>query len=71
MKESVSDIVDVLREAYHNENILKKENEALKEENETLRSENVSLKERLMHYEKPQLDGQNSSIPPSQESLKE
>ena len=70
MKDSVSDIVDVLREAYHNENILKKENDALKEVNETLRTENASLKERLTHYEKPQLDSRNSSTPPSVESLK-
>lgn len=70
MKDSVSDIVDVLREAYHNGSILHKENEVLKEENDTLRTENASLRERLMHYEKPQLDSRNSSTPPSVESLK-
>lgn len=70
MKESVSDIVDVLREAYRNGVFLKKENEELKEQNEALLTENASLKERLRHYEKPQLDSHNSSIPPSVESLK-
>ena len=70
MKESVSDIVDILREAYQNGAVLKKRNEELKEENETLRNENVSLKERLAHYEKPLSDSHNSNTPPSGESLK-
>ena len=70
MKESVSDIVDILREAYQNGAVLKKRNEELKEENETLRNENVSLKERLAHYEKPLSDSHNSNTSPSGESLK-
>lgn len=70
MKDTVSDIVDILRQAYRNENIMKEENVVLKGENEALRIENALLKERLEHYEKPQLDSQNSNIPPSRESLK-
>lgn len=70
MKDTVSDIVDILRQAYCNENIMKEENVVLKGENEALRIENALLKERLQHYEKPQLDSQNSNIPPSRESLK-
>ena len=70
MKDIVSDIVDILRQAYRNENIMKEENVVLKGENEALRIENALRKERLEHYEKPQLDSQNSNIPPSRESLK-
>lgn len=70
MKESVSDIVDILREAYRNEAVWKKEAEELKVENEALRTENESLKKRLLHYERPQLDSRNSHIPPAQENLK-
>ena len=70
MKDIVSDIVDILRQAYRNENIMKEENVVLKGENEALRIENALLKERLEHYEKPQLDSKNSNIPPSRESLK-
>lgn len=61
----MSGIVDALGEVYWNGNILQKENEVLKRKNETLRTENVSLKERLTHYEKPQLDSHNSRIPSS------
>ena len=70
MKENVSDIVDILREAYHNEAVWKKEAEELKVENEALRAEIASLKERLLHYERPRLDSHNSHTPPAQESLK-
>lgn len=49
---------------------MKEENLVLKKENKVLRTENALLKERLLHYEKPQLDSQNSNTPPSQKSLK-
>ena len=70
MKESVYDIADILREAYHNETVWKKKAEELKVENEALRTENASLRERLLHYERPRLDSHNSHIPPAQENLK-
>lgn len=70
MNSTVSDIVDILRQAYRNENIMKEENVLLRKENETLRVEIALLKERLQHYEKPQLDSHNSNVPPSQDSLK-
>jgi transposase len=63
MKETVSDIEEVVKTVlFRNRELSKRVSE--------LEAENAELRERLSRYEKPEKDSHNSSTPPSKESIK-
>ena len=63
MKETITDIEEVVKEVLFR-------NEELNRRVSALEAENAELRERLSRYEQPAKDSHNSSIPPSKENIK-
>ena len=70
MGESVTDIPQMFKFLYEEIKLMKEIIESQNVEIARLHEENEELRQRLSKYEKPDKDSTNSSIPPSQETIK-
>ena len=70
MKDSVTDIPQMFKFLYGEIKLMKEIIESQSIEITRLQKENEELRQKLSKYEKPDKDSTNSSIPPSQETIK-